>query len=145
MGQKLKNIIFNRDFTTGQTSLLNKWQDFNFNLVNQGSLINNNLIIESLKLLWDKIEYERILDNKDNLILIQFKIKLLNSSYRSISYLQTVKFNDFNDLSDIFIELWSLRDEDYTSLNPSHIVYAYKIINDPSYKIIITTKINKSK
>jgi DNA polymerase type B, organellar and viral len=87
----------------------------------------------------DKIE----LENKDNLILIQFKIKLLNNSYRSISYLQTVNFNDLNDLIDIFIEFWSLRDEDYISLNPSHIVYTYKIIND--HNNIITTKINRSK
>jgi hypothetical protein len=87
----------------------------------------------------DKIK----LENKDNLILIQFKIKLLNNSYRSISYLQTVNFNDLNDLTDIFIEFWSLRDEDYISLNPSHIVYTYKIIND--HNNIITTKINRSK
>src|SRR5271156_660750 len=136
---KLTNISSN----SGIATTVNKWQDFYFKLDSQ--LINNNLIIESLKLLWNKIEIQREIENKDNSILIQFKIKLPNNSYRSISYLQTVNFNVLNDLSDIFIEFWSLRDEDYTSLNPSHIVYTYKIIKDPSYNNKITTKINRSK
>jgi hypothetical protein len=86
-----------------------------------------------------------------NLILIQYKIKLGNNVYRSISYLQTVKFSDLDDLIEIFTEFWNLRDEDYISLNPTNIVYTYKFIKSTSDILVdgsentFRTKLNKHK
>src|SRR5271168_531804 len=101
---------------TPNTISFNKWHDFYFKLESQ--------------LLSDKLKCE--LENKDPLILIQFKIKIDNNNNRSISFLQTVKFDELDDLIDIFTEFWNLRDEDYTSLSPSHIIYTYKIVKSPS-------------
>ena len=72
-----------------------------------------------------RIESELENNSTSSLILIQFKIN--NNNNRSISYLQTVKLDELNDLIDIFIEFLNLRDEDYRSWKLSHIVY--KIIN----------------
>jgi len=46
--------------------------------------------------------------------------------------LQTVKLEDFNDLRDIFIEFWNIRDEDYKSMSLSQILYTYKLIESSS-------------
>jgi|SRR5271168_55592 len=113
---------------TPNTISFNKWHDFYFKLESQ--LLSDKLINHSLTLLWDKLKCE--LENKDPLILIQFKIKIDNNNNRSISFLQTVKFDELDDLIDIFTEFWNLRDEDYTSLSPSHIIYTYKIVKSPS-------------
>lgn len=84
--------------------------------------------------------------NKDTSILIQFKIKIDKNNYRSISYLQTVKLNDLKDLTDVFTEFWNLRDEDYTSLTPTHIVFSYKYLNDTlKYGSLISSKFNRDK
>jgi len=41
------------------------------------------------------------------------------------------------------MEFWNLRDQDYLSINPSHIVFTYKII-DNNNNIIKSNKINRS-
>jgi hypothetical protein len=45
-------------------------------------------------------------------------------------------------LFEIFSEFWNIRDEDYLSLNPSHIVFTYKLLDNN--EIIKTSKINRS-
>jgi len=63
--------------------------------------------------------------------------------------LQTVKLEEFNDLRDIFIEFWNLRDEDYKSLSLSHIVYSYKIFDSsivgPGDVSLTSSKFNRDK
>ena len=65
--------------------------------------------------------------------------------------MQTVKLKDFNDLIDIFIEFWNLRDEDYKSLSLSHILYSYKLIesssdsNSVGKTSLTTSKLNRDK
>lgn len=43
---------------------------------------------------------------------------------------------------EIFSEFWNIRDEDYLSLNPSHIVFTYKLLDNN--QIIKSSKINRS-
>jgi hypothetical protein len=93
----LTNIISNTRLSSNN---LNKWQDFYFKLENQ--LMTEDLIKQSLLLLKNKIMSE-LPNYIDYFIFIQFKIKI-NNSYRSISYLQTIKFEEFFDLEDIFLE-----------------------------------------
>lgn len=101
--KKTTNISFNSGLaTTSVSNKLHKWQDFYFKLESQ--LITDNSISQSLELLFKKIISELVKVNyKDYFILIQFKIKI-NNSFRSISYLQTIKLDEFIDLEDIFIE-----------------------------------------
>ena len=55
-----------------------------------------------------------------------------------------MNLTEFKDLLEIFIEFWNIRDQDYISLNPSHIIFTYKIIEQDN-GIIKTSKINRSK
>jgi|SRR5277367_1761101 hypothetical protein len=95
----LTNISSNSGLATSSNNLT-KWQDFYFKLENQ--LMTEDLIKQSLLLLYKKISSD-LYNYRDYFILIQFKIKI-NNSYRSISYLQTIKFEEFFDLEDIFLE-----------------------------------------
>ena len=105
--------------------IYNKWIDYYFKIEDQFLTDTHIYISQSLKILFNDI----IKHTSDNtIILIQFKIKIDNN-YRSISYLQSIINKDFNELLEIFLEYCNLIDEDYLSLNPSYIVYTYKIIN----------------
>jgi hypothetical protein len=95
----LTNISSNSGLTSSKNNL-NKWQDFYFKLESQ--LMTEDLIKQSLLLLYQKIRSD-LPNYRDYFILIQFKIKI-NNSYRSISYLQTIKFEEFFDLEEIFLE-----------------------------------------
>ena len=108
-----------------QNIIFNQWIDYNYKLDNQ--ILTERYISDALFSLFENLSYS-IKDN--SLILIQFKIKFEDTQYRSISYLQSITINDLDELNDIFIEFWKLRDEDYISLNPSHIIFTYKIINN---------------
>lgn len=51
--------------------------------------------------------------SKDQVMLIQFKIKLSNEIYRSISHVQIVKENDKSSLLDSFNIFWEIKSEEY--------------------------------
>ena len=75
-----------------------------------------------MNIVWDNNIFEYI--------QIQFKIKLSNGLYFSISYLQTVNKNDYANLLDNFIEFWNIPPKDiYKLYKVSSIVYSYRIIS----------------
>jgi hypothetical protein len=117
---------------------LNKWHDYYYKLDNK--YLSEHHIISALTSLF------KMFDNLslDTIILIQFKIKFDNNQFRSVSYLQTVRLTEFKELLEVFIKLWNLKDQDYISLNPSHIVFTYKILSTDN-EIIKTSKLNRSK
>lgn len=79
----------------------NKWEDFYYEL---DALILGRLHIErAVTSLYKFLKLHYVLE-PDYLILIQFKVKLDQNQIRSISYLQMVKFSEFNELLEIFIE-----------------------------------------
>jgi hypothetical protein len=119
----------------------NKWFDYCYDLNNQ--MMSDNQITLSLDKLFDLLENSNIL-TASSVILIQFKIKLNINDHRSISYLQTVSISDFKELNELFLEFWHIRDEDYLPLNPSHIVYTFKIHNNTENDLIVS-KLNRPK
>lgn len=70
----------------------NKWIDDYFKLEN--NLLSRHHIISGLNSLFNNLSNLSL----DQIILIQFKIKFDNQ-FRSVSYLQTVKLREFNELS----------------------------------------------
>lgn len=122
---------------TNKTLNRNRWIDFYFKLENQWlSQDQIHFALNDLFSLFNKLALNTI-------ILIQFKIKYDGNQFRSISYLQTIKLSEFSELLEIFTEFWSIRDQDYLSLSPSHIVFTYKVLEMNT--IITKSKINKSK
>jgi len=74
--------------------------------------INSIIIpdIHHLKNALDKFYKEKIFNlDKDTTIVIQFKIKIDEKTFRSISFLQTVKVYEFNELFEIFKEFEMLK------------------------------------
>lgn len=62
-------------------------------------------------------------------LLIMFKVKNLNNQYKSISYMQTIDLKDIDKLTNIFIEYWGFKPEDYRLAEITDIVFTYKIVN----------------
>ena len=118
-------------------NICNKWFDYHYKLDNQ--ILYDFHIANAINSL-----FENFMDlSRENFISIQFKIKLSSNQYRSVSYLQTVKLSEKEDLIEIFKEFWNLRDQDYLSLNPSYIVFTYKLI-DSTNVIVKKSKINRN-
>jgi len=122
---------------------LNKWNDFYYGLYPQ--IITNIAITNAVVAFTDHLKNNNL--SKDSKILIQFKIKIEENNYRSISILQTINFNknEIDELIDVFIGFWEFRDEGYHCLNPSYIVFTFKILSDDLEKENIKIKFNKIK
>jgi hypothetical protein len=82
----------------------NNWLDFRF-------IINNLLISENIiKISLNELYNTKLnLLNKEQFILIQFKIIDNKQICRSISYLQTIKLKEFHLLNEIFNEFWNVK------------------------------------
>ena len=116
---------------------LNKWFDYHYNLTN--AILSN----EQIKLAVNSLFENFSCLSQDTFISIQFKIKSDKNEYKSVSYLQTVKLIERENLIDIFNEFWNLRNQDYLSLNPSYIIFTYKL-NDSTKGIVQKTKLNRN-
>jgi len=82
--------------------------------------------------------------NKEYFIIIQFKIKIDNNNIRSISYLQTIKLKEYNDLIDIFIYFWNIKRSYYISIPVIDIIFTYRIMSNNN-GIITSSKFNIKK
>ena len=131
---------------------LNQWSDyfFNLNVINSKNIITDKqitLAIDSFKKnIFSQIDqehnlsYNELSTNEDPFkLLIIFKIKTINNQIRSISYMQTINFQDIDQLKQLFIEFWNLRSEDYFLAEISYIIFTYKIVTEN-----LRTKILKS-
>jgi len=107
---------------------LNKWTDYYYGLYPQ--IITNITITNSITTFTNSLKDNNI--SGGSKILIQFKIKIEENNFRSISYLQSINFNqnEIDELIEIFIGFWESRDEGYHCLNPSDIVFTFKIISE---------------
>jgi len=136
-----------QNLTSQNTIQINKWTDYYYILPT--SLITNVYISLAVDDLFSNIINNLSKSNilnynteiKDFLVLVQFKIKIQGDHFRSISYLQFIKLTInpldsdqienkqiINELKEIFIEFWNLRDEDYINLECTEIIFTYKII-----------------
>jgi hypothetical protein len=134
--KKNKNKMTNINLIT-----YNKWTDYYYALPHK--IITNNQIDKAIFSLINYLNENNV--SKDLTILIQFKIQIKNSQFRSISYLQSLKLFEMEELNDIFKAFWETKDEEYYSMNPEHIVFIYKIIEPLNKEETIKIKFNKIK
>lgn len=62
-------------------------------------------------------------------LLVLFKIKSIDNTYRTLSLLQILNFEEIDKLTPLFIEYWNLRTEDYFLNEISDMVIYYKIVD----------------
>ena len=70
----------------------NKWYEYNLKIGNNN--INLNLINISIKEVYDILKLNNISENQN--ILIQFKVRNRTGIFRSLSYMQNIKFKEIN-------------------------------------------------
>jgi hypothetical protein len=99
------------------------WKDYDYNLNN--SIITDDSIKNSLSH-FQKDKLSKL--SKDQNILTMFKVKYDTGTYRSISRLQKIKLREYKELTNIFIEYWSNKKEEYHLSPVLDIVYSYKIL-----------------
>jgi hypothetical protein len=127
-------MIQNLKYSTDSTS--NQWFDFEYTIENQ--FIVDTHIDDSLNLLWNEIENKF---TNEHYLQIFFKINLDNDVFRSVSYLVTIKKDDFNDLNSSFKLCWNIRGDDYQQYSITKIIYTYRIVD----KSLIITSEDSSK
>ena len=112
------------------------WKDY------QLKLDNNLLTSINLSYALSKFWIDRLKNiNKNQFILIQFKVKLVTGIIRSISHVQTVKKNDYETLLESFNLFWEIRSDEYHLTSIDSIIFTYKII--PLNSEIKQSKISK--
>jgi len=100
-----------------------KWMDYYYPL--------ENCIItkESIQKALNKFYLDKILNlDKDQSILIFFKVRIKNGPFRNISNLQKVNKLEFYNLIDIFIEYWNIKSSEYNEYPLIEIVFTYYIL-----------------
>ena len=102
--------------------ITNTWLQFNYNLDNK--LLTEIHIKNALNLFNNQVLSKL---SKDQYVTIIFRTKTDSNYYRNISNLQNVKKDDFHSLLEIFIEFWSIKDEEYLTYIISEIIFSYKI------------------
>ena len=118
------------------TNLLikNKWLTYSSKLPN--NILTNEQITNAVNdFNCNVLEY---LD-KDQQLLIIFKIKTDDNLIRSISYLQ--KINKFTDLTELFKEYWNLRIDNYQQFLIQEIIFNYFLIIEKDG--LVKSKLNK--
>jgi len=126
---------------TVHSNLINKWYNFYFE-------VNNNLISEEIiKEAFNSFLKEKInIFPNDFIIIVQFKVKTIDSLYKSISYVQMDFINNNKEILDMFLYFWSTKyDNFYSSIREdeySFIVFSYKILSNESLVKPLKKKIN---
>lgn len=106
---------------------VNKWNTVEY--ITPLSTLQINSIKDSLSLLWKDVFFK--LENKQ-LFRIQFKLRLKNTGYISVSHIQIFNNEDLDTAIEIFNEFWSIKEDNYAQLEVEKIVYTYFIIDDES-------------
>lgn len=101
----------------------NKWLDYQFKLNNY--ILTKPILKLSLKQFWKDIIINL---SNDHFIFIQFKIKLSNGLFRSISHVKNMNNKDFKELLDSFNLFWDIKSDEYHISKLDSIIFTYKII-----------------
>ena len=131
---EMVNKKINKNLTTlPKDPLKTNWVDYYFKI--------NSIIIPDLHLknALNKFYKEKIFNlDKDTTIVIQFKIKIDDKTIRSISFLQTVKVSEFNELFEIFKEFWIVKGTEYNYDYPqiASIIFTYRVLSLKKFKMI---------
>jgi len=124
---------------------VNRWLNFRFSLISEPSVdISSSFPLVSdakIKLAFLSFK-EMILKNMDSIIgyklFIIFKIKTDTNQFRNISFMQTIDLCDLEQLENIFIGFWEVKNEEYYTYLIEEIIFTYKI-----EKINLSNKILK--
>jgi len=109
------------------------WNDFYYDLNNQ--LLTKNLLISALSTFFNE-ELNMAAKEQDggngsikldDFLIIIFKIRMENESVRSISFIQTIPLNRFDELFSVFFEFWNIRSDDYHTFKIKSIIFTYAI------------------
>nr|YP_010296719.1 hypothetical protein MN596_mgp11 [Polyozellus multiplex]UMI33312.1 hypothetical protein [Polyozellus multiplex] len=107
--------------------ILNKWFDYNYNFDNQ------ILIYDYIGNVLKKFLSDRVVNLEEDLfILIQFKLKLSDDLYRSISYVKTIRIKIINYYLILSYYFGNIRSENYHITTVSSIIFTYKTISKES-------------
>ena len=102
--------------------------------------ITPKFIENGIKELYEILLLKNISPNQ--IIFVQFKLKHPSGVFRSISYIQTIKFKEFYELINIFIEYWDIKSEEYYIENWMDILFMLKLYGEGEE---INSKIVKAK
>lgn len=92
-------------------------------------LENNIITKDSIKKALNKLYSDKIFNlDKDQNILVFFKVRIKNGPFRNISNLQKVNKLEFYNLIDIFIEYWNIKSSEYNEYPLIEIVFTYYIV-----------------
>lgn len=93
-----------------------------------GAVLSHSII----KLAFDKYYQEIVMRlNNKTYIRIQFKIvfkKIAEVQWRSISFAQTFKKDDYKEILDSFYKFWEMKRENYKLYKIDEVVFTYKIL-----------------
>lgn len=104
-------------------NIKSKWIDYKYSLEN--NLLSNESIKKALILFYNEVI---LYLEKDQNLLIFFKIRIKNGPFRNISHLQKINKLEFKNLTDIFIEYWNIKSSDYNQYPIIEIIFTYFII-----------------
>jgi hypothetical protein len=90
----------------------------------ENKLLTNDLIKEMLNKFWDEIMNK--IDNK--MVLLLFRIKFEDNTYRTIGNLQKIDRSNLFQLYEILTDLLSIINDEYKTLAIIKLVFSYKII-----------------
>ena len=97
--------------------------------------VSPKLIENGIKDLYEILLLRNI--NPNQVILIQLKLKHPSGFFRSISLVQNIRFKEFYELINIFIEYWDIRSEDYHIEKWEDILFMFQIpVEDIKPKLV---------
>lgn len=98
---------------------------------------------------WDTIIEPNL--NKNESVLVQFKVQFIDKRVRSISYINSVDINSRIKLFENFNLMWELKNDEYYSLQIDSIIFNYKFPSEEKKWNIVKinephslAKVNKS-
>lgn len=114
---------------------LNKgWNDFSFPLPNVP--LTNPILSFFVSLFW-----KDIVPKLDGLSYgLMLKVKFTNGTTRSISSMQLLQKESFDQMEPVFLDFWNLRSDDYHTMPVSEVIFAYRLL-----RLDFPTKIVKAK
>ena len=98
----------------------NRWLNY---MISINHILSNENIKNSVSQFWTDIALKL---NENQYLLIQFKIQEITGEIKSIYYVQRVNKKDLNSLTNIFIEFWNIKSEDYHLIEVSKLIFNYK-------------------
>lgn len=113
---------------------LTGWNNFVFPINNVP--LTNPIISFTLKTFWKEIVPK--LENKTYGVML--KVKFSNNSVRSISSMQILRKETFDEMESVFIDFWGLRSDDYHIIPVSEVILSFRFFKSIENSKIVPPK-----